>query len=70
MQFSILINCVLIKWCFGNMQQVYRKTPTPKCDFNKVARRVVSVSTMVLFMFGFSLFNEKKYRNKYADVQS
>ena len=52
------------------MQQIYRKTPKPKCDFNKVARRIVSVSTMVLFMFGFSLFNEKKYRNKYADVQS
>ena len=52
------------------MQQIYKKTPMPKCDFKKVAWRAVSVSTMVLFMFVFSLFNEKKYLNKYADVQS
>ena len=25
------------KRCSENMQQIYRKTPTPKCDFNKVA---------------------------------
>ena len=26
----------LIKKCSQNMQQIYRKTPMPKCDFNKV----------------------------------
>ena len=26
------------KSCFENMQQIYRRTPMPKCDFNKVAR--------------------------------
>ena len=24
------------KWCSENMQQIYRRTPMPKCDFNKV----------------------------------
>ena len=24
-----------------NMQQIYRRTPMPKCDFNKVAKKVV-----------------------------
>ena len=23
--------------CSENMQQIYRRTPMPKCDFNKVA---------------------------------
>ena len=28
---------VLKKRCSENMQQIYRRTPTPKCNFNKVA---------------------------------
>ena len=28
---------VLRKRCSENMQQIYRRTPMPKCDFNKVA---------------------------------
>ena len=28
---------VLKKRCSGNMQQIYRRTPMQKCDFNKVA---------------------------------
>ena len=28
---------VLSKRCSENMQQIYRRTPIPKCDFNKVA---------------------------------
>ena len=28
---------VLRKICSENMQQIYRRTPMPKCDFNKVA---------------------------------
>ena len=27
----------LRKRCSGKMQQIYRRTPRPKCDFNKVA---------------------------------
>ena len=28
---------ILKKRCSENMQQIYRRTPMPKCDFNKVA---------------------------------
>ena len=28
---------VLTKWCLENMQQVYRRTPMPKFDFDKVS---------------------------------
>ena len=28
---------VLEQRCSKNMQQIYRRTPMPKCDFNKVA---------------------------------
>ena len=32
---------VLTKRCSENMQQIYRRTPTRKCDFNKVALQFV-----------------------------
>ena len=31
---------VLKKNCSENMQQIYRKTPIPKCDFNKFAKEL------------------------------
>ena len=31
---------VLKKSCSGSMQQIYRRTPMPKCDFNKVAKQL------------------------------
>ena len=31
---------VLRKSCSENMQQIYRRTPVPKCDFNKVAKQI------------------------------
>ena len=31
------LRSVLRKRCSENMQEIYRKTPMPKCDFNKVA---------------------------------
>ena len=31
--------CVLRKKCSENVQQIYRRTPMPKCDFNKVAKQ-------------------------------
>ena len=31
---------VLIKRCSENIQQMYRRTPMPKCDFNKVAKQL------------------------------
>ena len=31
---------VLIKSCSENIQQTYRRTPIPKCDFSKVAKQL------------------------------
>ena len=31
---------VFKKRCSENMQQIYRRTPMPKCDFNKVAKQL------------------------------
>ena len=31
---------VLSKRCSENMQQIYRRTPMPKCYFNKVAKQL------------------------------
>ena len=31
---------VLGKRCSENMQQIYRRTPMPKCDFNKVSKQL------------------------------
>ena len=31
---------VLWKRCFENMQQIYKRTPRPKCDFNKVTKQL------------------------------
>ena len=31
---------VLKKRCSENMQQIFRRTPMPKCDFNKVAKQL------------------------------
>ena len=32
---------ILEKRCSKIMQQIYRKTPMPKCDFNKVAKQLL-----------------------------
>ena len=32
---------VLRKRCSENMQQIYRRAPMSKCDFNKVAKKVI-----------------------------
>ena len=31
---------ILRKSCSENMQQIYRRTTLPKCDFNKVAKQL------------------------------
>ena len=33
-----------MKRCSENMQQIYRGTPMPKCDFNKVALQLIAVT--------------------------
>ena len=34
-----LFRGVISKWCSENMHQIYRRTPMPKCDFNKFAKQ-------------------------------
>ena len=34
---------------FWKMQQIYRKTPLPKCDFNKVAKQNLNVNLLYIF---------------------
>ena len=33
------------------MQQIYRRTPMPKCDFNKVAKQLASASALTNHCF-------------------
>ena len=35
---------VLIKRCSENMSQIHRRTPMPKCDFNKVATQLIEIT--------------------------
>ena len=35
---------ILSKRCSENMQQIYRRTPMPKCDFNKVALQFIEIA--------------------------
>ena len=35
---------VLRKMCSENIQQVYRRTPMPKCDFNKVSLQLIEIT--------------------------
>ena len=41
---------VLRKRCSENMQQIYRKTPMPKCDLNKVSQQLFTKQTLILFL--------------------
>ena len=38
------------KRCSENMQQIYRRTPMPKCDFNKVAKQSKVIISEHLFL--------------------
>ena len=35
---------VLWKRCSENMQQIYKRTPMPECDFNKVASNFIEIA--------------------------
>ena len=39
---------VLKKKCSENMLQIYKRTPMPKCDFNKVAADLVTFTEEIL----------------------
>ena len=35
-----MVSEAVVQRCSENMQQIYRRTPIPKCDFNKVAKQL------------------------------
>ena len=43
--------CVLEKRCSENIKQIYRRTPMPKCGFNKVARKLYWNRTLAWVFF-------------------
>ena len=47
---------VLIKRCFENMPQIYRRTPMPNRDFNKIAFQLYRSHTAWLFSFKFAAY--------------
>ena len=52
---------VLKKKCSENMLQIYKRTPMPKCDFNKVAADLVTFTEEILhgkLHFLYSVLND------------
>ena len=49
--------CVLGKRCSENIQQIYRRTPMPKCEFNKVAIKLQSNFIEIALWHGCSPLN-------------
>ena len=54
---------VLTKSCSENMQQIYRRTTVPKCDFNKVTLRHVCSPINLL-----RVFRTTFYKNTYGGL--
>ena len=55
---------VLIKRCSENMQQIYRRTPMPKCDFNKVAKQLYRNHTSAwVFPYKFAAYFQNTFCN-------
>ena len=48
---------VRIKRCSENMQQIYRRAPMPKCDFNKVAKQLYWNRTSLWVFFPVNLLH-------------
>ena len=36
----VLLQSIIKRRCSENMQQIYRRTPMPKCDLNNVAKEL------------------------------
>ena len=43
---------ILRKRCSENMQKIYRRTPMPKCNFNKVALQLYCFAALLKSYFG------------------
>ena len=47
------------KRCSENMQQIYRRTPIPKCDFNKVAS--IEITSAWVFSRKFAAYFQNNF---------
>ena len=59
---------VLGKRCSENMQQIYRRTPMPKCDFNKVACNhwvAASVSSIIYILANVLFYSGREIPKRY-----
>ena len=53
---------IFVKRCSENMQQIYRKTTMPKCDFNKVAKQLYWNHTLAwVFFCKFTSYLQKTF---------
>ena len=60
---------VFKKRCSENMQQIYRRTPMPKCDFNKVAKQLYWNHTSAwLFSCKISPYFQNNFSEEYLWV--
>ena len=52
---------VLRKRCSENMQQIYKRTPMPKRDFNKVAKKKSTSTELLLLIASLKYIQVLKY---------
>ena len=57
--------CWCSKRCSENMQQIYKRAPMPKCDFNKFAKQLIILrSGVVVISCGMSGKNSLSQTNR------
>ena len=57
--------CWCSKRCSENMQQIYKRAPMPKCDFNKFAKQLIILrSRVVVISCGMSGKNSVSQTNR------
>ena len=57
---------VLRKRCSANMLQIYRRTPVPKCDFNKVALQLYwNYTSVCLFSCKFAAYFQNSFLSEH-----
>ena len=55
------------KRCSENMQQIYRRPPVPKCDFNKRCVKSVQITSFFWSVF-WSLFTQWKLQSNFIEI--
>ena len=57
---------VLLKRYSENMQQIYRRTPMPKCDFNKVAKKLYwNPTSALMFSCTFAAYFQNTFSQEH-----